>query len=232
MSKSKKIVLFGCGDLAQIGYEYFNTDSPYEVVGFTVDETYLTKDTLLGLPVVPFEEIETHFPPETHDIHICIVYKKMNRCRQDVCRRVKAKRYSLASYISSRAFVSPSAKIGEHAFIFENNMIQPYVTVGDNVILWSGNHVGHHSKIGNNVFISSHVVISGHCTIESNVFIGVNSTIANNITIGKESWITHGSIISHDVPNNSMVRSSPSILSMLNEEALDRSLNKASEKTK
>lgn len=225
---NKKLVLFGCGDLARIAYEYFTNDSEYTVVGFTVDEEYLREPTLLGLPVVPFHEVETYFPPENHDMHVCIVYKKMNRCRQGVCKRAKEKRYDLASYISSKAFVSPNAKIGEHCFLFEGNVIQSYVHIGDNCILWSGNHVGHHSDIGSNVFISSHVVISGWCKIGSNSFVGVNSTLANNTRIGKESWITHGSILGGVIPDNSFVRPVHSEITPLNESVLDRALDRAS----
>lgn len=229
MSKSKKIVLFGCGDLAKIAHEYFTNDSEYEVVGFTVDGEFLKENILCGLPVVPFEEVETYFPPESHDMHVCIVYKKMNRCRQGVCARAKDKRYDLASYISSKAFVSPSAKVGEHCFIFENNVIQSDVKIGNNVILWSGNHVGHSSTIEDNVFVSSHVVISGWCHIGRNSFLGVNSTLANNTHIGKESWITHGSIVSGRIPQGSFVKSVPSEVMVLNESTLNRALDRASE---
>lgn len=230
MTKSKKIVLFGTGDLAKILCEYFTEDSDYEVAGFTVDKEHLTDESIMGLPVVPFEDVESYFPPESHDAHVCIVYKNMNRNRAEICKCVEAKRYTLASYISSHSFIAKSAKIGKHACIFEDNTIQPFVEIGDNVVMWSGNHVGHHSTIDDNVFISSHCVISGHCRIGGNSFMGVNSTLANNTTIGKESWIMHGSIVGGDVPEHSMVRSLQSQMMPLNEEALNRALDKASEK--
>ena len=77
-----------------------------------------------------------------------------------------------ASYVSPRAFVWRNVKLGEHCFIFENNVLQPFVNIGDNVVLWSGNHIGHHSKIGDHCFVSSHVVVSGFCDIGANCFLG------------------------------------------------------------
>lgn len=234
--KTKKLIIFGTGDLAQIAYEYFTTDSNYEVVAFTVDREYIPAESdqrLLGLPILPFDTIETLFHPHDHEIYVAMVYNNMNRDREAVCQHVWIKGYDLASYISSHAFVSPSAKIGEHCFIMEDNTIQPYAEIRKNCILWSGNHVGHHSIIGNNVFISSHVVISGHCEIGDNCFIGVNSTLANNTSIGKECWISHGSVISGDIPSNFMVKPTPNIeISPLNEEALARSLKRAAQKAK
>ena len=194
-TKTKKLVLFGTEDLALIAHEYFTNDSEYEVVAFTVDKKYIREENLMGLPVIAFEDIDFLFPPSTHEVHVCVVYGNMNRTRAAICQKTKDKGYKLASYISSHSFVSSSAKIGEHAFIFEDNTIQPFVTIGDNIILWSGNHCGHHSNIGNNVFISSHVVISGWCNIGDNCFLGVNSTLANNTTLGSESWVCHGAIM-------------------------------------
>lgn len=227
-SKIKKLVIFGLGDLAQIAREYFTYDSEYEVVGFTVDREHLPADYQLSdFLIVPFDEVEERFPPDSYEMHIAIVYGNLNRTRAEACWRAKDKGYKLASYISSWAFVWPNAKIGEHAFIFEDNTIQPFVEIGDNCILWSGNHVGHHSKIGNNVFISSHVVVSGWCDIGDNCFIGVNSTLANGTSIGKKSWISHGCVINGNVPEHSMVKSSASEVIELNEESLMRSLERA-----
>lgn len=232
MSKSKKLILFGLGDLAVIAHEYFTNDSQYEVVGFTVNEAHIEDKEFCGLPVVAFEEVEEYFPPERHDMHVCIVYGSLNRDRQRICTEAKDKRYNLASYVSSRSFVSPSSKIGEHAFIFEDNTIQPHVRIGDNVILWSGNHVGHHSIIGNNVFLSSHIVVSGHCHIGDNSFVGVNSTLANNTVIGAESWVMHGAIVSGNIPPKSFIKTMQSEVQPLNETALFRALQRISEKAR
>lgn len=223
----KKLVLFGTGDLAQIAEEYFNKDSDYEVVAFTVDRAYMKEKEFCGLPVIPFDEIQEKYPPDSHEMHVCIVYDNLNRNRAAKVTHAKAKGYTMASYISSRAFVSPSAKLGEHVFIFENNVIQSFVEIGDNAILWSGNHVGHHSVIESDVFISSHCVISGHCHIGKNVFLGVNSTLANNTTIGKESWVSHDCVINGNVPEHSMVKSPRSEIIELNEAALMRALERA-----
>jgi sugar O-acyltransferase (sialic acid O-acetyltransferase NeuD family) len=228
--KTKKLVIFGMGDLAEIAYEYFSVDSEYDVIGFTADRERCKEKTFCGLPVVPFDEVESVFPPRQHEMYCALVYKKMNRCRADACERAEAKDYALASYISSRAFVSPSAVIGKHCFIFEDNTIQPFVNIGNNVIMWSGNHCGHHSVISNNVFLSSHVVVSGHCYIGSNSFIGVNATLYNNTTIGAYSWVSPDSTVNGEVPPCSMVRSPISTVVPLNEEALNRALDRASEK--
>lgn len=226
-TKHKKLVIFGVEDYAQIVYEYFTHDSQYEVVGFTVNKEYIKDQIFCGLPVVAFEDIEKYFPPETHEMHVAIVYFNMNRDRQRICHEAKDKKYKLASYISTWAFDWHNAKIGEHCFIFEGNVIQPFVEIGNNCILWSGNHVGHETKIGNNVFISSHVVVSGHCDIGDNCFMGVNSTLANNTVLGKESWVMPCAYLKGTIPPNSLVKSNASEYIPLNEKALKWALERA-----
>lgn len=206
IAKERSLVIIGASAFAEVACEYFSHDSPYRVAGFAVERAFLDRDRLLGLPVVAFEEIERHFPPATHDAYAAIVYSELNRLRTRLAAAAKGRGYRLASYVSSRASVWSNVRIGEHCFIFENNVVQPFVTLGDNVVLWSGNHVGHHSKIGDNVFVSSHVVVSGFCTIGANSFLGVNAAVANNIDVGADNWIGPGVVISADTAPGSLYR--------------------------
>jgi sugar O-acyltransferase (sialic acid O-acetyltransferase NeuD family) len=198
MEKSRKLVILGDSAFAEIAYEYFTHDSPYEVVGFAVETAYLKRERLFGLPVVPFETLPQSFPASDVEFFAAVVYTQLNRLRSRLYEAAKQKGYRAASYVSSRAFVWPNVKLGEHCFIFEDNTVQPFVTLGNNVILWSGNHVGHHSTVRANCFVSSHVVISGFCDLGENSFLGVNATVANNVTIAKDNWIGPSVLISRD----------------------------------
>ena len=204
--QNKKLVLIGDSAFAEIAYEYFTHDSNYEVVGFAVEAEYRKKDELFGLPVVNVEAMEKCFPPKTHSVYVAVVYTQLNRLRGRLMSDAKEKGYALASYISSRAFIWPNVKLGEHCFIFEDNTVQPCVTLGENVVLWSGNHIGHHSAVGDHAFISSHVVISGYVVVGANSFLGVNATVANNVTIGKDSWVGPGALIIKDTEGQSFYK--------------------------
>lgn len=187
--KDKKLIIIGDSAFAEIAREYFEVDTNYEVVAFSVELPYLKIDQLHGLPVVAFETLEQTYPPSKYDIFVAITYTQLNRLRTRLASMAKSKGYLLASYVSPRAFIWRNVKLGEHCFIFEDNTLQPFVKIGDNVVLWSGNHIGHHSIIRNNCFISSHAVISGFCDIGESSFLGVNCTLANNVLLGKDNWI-------------------------------------------
>lgn len=206
MEKTKKLVLFGEGAFAEIAYEYFTHDSAYEVVAFTIDRAYIKRDTLFGLPIVPFEEVTTHYPPDQYEMHIALVYNHLNRLRTRIYQTAKSLGYTLANYVSSRSFVWHNVPMGDNVFVFEDNTIQPFVKLGSNIVLWSGNHIGHHSTIESHNFISSHVVISGFCHIGESCFFGVNSTVGNNVTVGKDAYVGAGALIVKDIPAGAFIR--------------------------
>jgi sugar O-acyltransferase (sialic acid O-acetyltransferase NeuD family) len=203
--KNKKLIIVGDSAFAEIAFEYFQHDSEYDVVAFCVERQFMKRESLFGLPVVPMEEMEARYAPADHSFFAANVYTQGNQLRTRLYQAAKEKGYKPASYISPHAFVWRNCKIGEHCFIFENNVIQPFVTVGDNVVLWSGNHIGHHSTIESNCFISSHVVVSGFCRVGDSCFMGVNSTVANNVTIGDRCVVGAGALILSDVENDQTV---------------------------
>jgi sugar O-acyltransferase (sialic acid O-acetyltransferase NeuD family) len=201
----RQLVLIGDSAFAEIAYEYFTHDSPYEVVGFAVERAFKRRDELFGVPVIAFEDLEERFAPESHSFFAALVYTEGNTLRERLYRTAKQKGYTPASYISGRAFVWRNVEIGEHCFIFEDNTVQPFVTLGDNVVLWSGNHIGHHSRIGSHTFVSSHCVISGFVSIGTHGFIGVNSTFANNLTVGDRVFVGAGALVIADVESDTRV---------------------------
>jgi sugar O-acyltransferase (sialic acid O-acetyltransferase NeuD family) len=202
----RRLVIGGDSAFAQIAYEYFTHDSHYDVVAFTVEREYVRSDALFDLPVVPFEDLPTHYPPSDHAVYMALTYTQMNRTRTRLADAAAVAGYELASYVSSSAFVWRNVEVGEHSFVFEDNTLQPFVKLGRNVVLWSGNHIGHHSTVGANCFVSSHVVVSGFVTIGENCFLGVNSTFANNVEVGRDTWVAPSTTVLHDVEPESFLK--------------------------
>ena len=198
MTKDRKLILLGDSAFAEVAFEYFTHDSPYEVVAFAVERAYLKRPELFGRPVVALEDLAAKYVPADHWFYAALVYTQLNRLRARLYRAAKEMGYRPASYVSPRAFVWRNVTLGEHCFVFENNVLQPFVTVGDNVVLWSGNHIGHHAVIEDNCFISSHVVLSGYARVGANCFLGVNSAVSHNKTVAKDCWVGPGVCINHD----------------------------------
>jgi sugar O-acyltransferase (sialic acid O-acetyltransferase NeuD family) len=190
-----KVIIFGLQDFAELAHYYLTNDSEHDVVAFCVNKEYLpARLTHRGLPIVPFEEVSTIYPPSKFSFFAPMAPKKMNKVRESVYNSIKAKGYTLISYVSTKATLFKN-KIGDNCFILEDNTLQPFTKIGNNVILWSGNHIGHHGEIKDHVMFTSHVVLSGHCTVGNNCFFGVNSSIRDGLTLAEGSLIAMGACI-------------------------------------
>ena len=210
----KPIILFGGDpDLVELTRFYFETDAGYTVVGLTMDSRYIKEDTMFGLPIEPFEDLEKHRPADEYDLFVALSYSKVNANRRAKCEEALAKGYSLASYVSTRATTFSTLMHGFNCFILEDNTIQPFSRIGNGVTLWSGNHIGHHSVIHDYCFVTSHVVISGAARIGEQTFLGVNSTVNDSVSIGRECVIGSGSLIAKDVADFSVLSTAPAELS-------------------
>lgn len=202
----EKIVIVGTGETADIAFEYFLFDSCYEPVAFAVNQEFISDSSYLDKPLIALEKLQDTYPATDYKVFVAMSSGRLNRNREKVYQEVKRLGYECVSYISSKAFVWRTAKIGENCFVFENNVIQHGVEIGNNVVLWSGNHIGHQTKIRDNVFISSHCVISGYCEIGENSFLGVNCTFADNIRIGRDCFVGMAAVVGKELPDNTLIK--------------------------
>ena len=205
----KTLVIFGSAETASLATYYFENDSNYSVVAYTVDDDFIDGDQFDGKPLVPFSKITERFSPQEHEMFVAVSYQKLNRLRREKYAAAKAAGYTLASYVCSKSVTWDDLIVGDNCFILENQTIQPTVTIGNNVMIWSGNHLGHGSTIGDHAYIASHVVISGHCTIGQGCFLGVNATIKDFTTIGDEAFIGMAAPVTQDVPAGGVVLAEP-----------------------
>jgi sugar O-acyltransferase (sialic acid O-acetyltransferase NeuD family) len=208
---NNKLVIFGNAEIASLARYYFENDSDFKVVAFTVDDEYCSEPFFEGLPLIPFSKIKSKYNPNDYSMFVALSYQKLNRLREEKYTQAKNAGYKLESYVSTKSVQWPDLKIGDNCFILENQTIQPTVTIGNNVMIWSGNHIGHGSIIEDHVYIASHICISGHCVIGKRSFIGVNSAFKDFCSVGSDCFITMGAnVVKDKIDNGSVVLGSQS----------------------
>lgn len=194
----EKVIVFGNSVFAEHIYFLLTHDSKYDVVAFTVDRKYITDETLLGLPVVPFETVDASYPPQDHKMTVAISFQKINRLREEKYCQAKNKGYQLITYTSSKATSYPGLTPGENCIILENAIVGPYVEIGNNVFIGSGAIIGHHTVLRDHCFISPGAVILGGVTVEEYCLVGANATVKEEVTIARECLIGSGVSITKD----------------------------------
>lgn len=124
---------------------------------------------------------------------------------------------------------------GQGVSIREDNLIGNNVSIGTNSVLEFGNRIGDYSRIhsscflemvtiGKYVFVGPNVVFTddphpmgcphykeckGGAVVEDYVRIGANSTILPGIKIGRNSLIGAGSVVTKDIPPDSVAAGNP-----------------------
>ena len=209
---SRKIVVFGTGEFAHLCHYYFTHDSPWRIDAFTVDGAYLRETTFHGLPVVPFEELQTSHPSSEFGMFVALGLRKVNAFRAAKVEEAEAKGYRLVSFLSSKADVPADFVVKPNSMIMERAGLQPYVTVGKNTIIWSTTRIGFSSRIGDHCWLVCPIM--GESTIVGDyTFVGLNATIAPRVQIGKSNVIGAGTLIVSDTKDGEVykaVSSNPS----------------------
>ena len=190
-----KIVLFGNGRFAETNHYYLTHDSPYEVAAFTVDRSYVRHDQLLGRPVVPFDEIVEHCPPEKYLMAVPLGLKRVNQLRSEKYEQARAKGYRLVTYVSSKAVTWPDATMGEGCFVYESVVLKPFARLGRDVIVEAGSVVGHHTEVQDHCFLGPHSVLLGECIVEPYCIIGANAVVREGVKIATGCIVGAGAVI-------------------------------------
>lgn len=117
---------------------------------------------------------------------------------------------SLGGLLSST--LSPKANIGaydnsiaEGVNIMTGSTITNSIKIGRGCLINLHCTIGHDSTLGQFVELSPGTHISGNCTIGDFCTIGTNVTILPKIVIGNNVTIGAGSVVTKDIPDNSLV---------------------------
>ena len=194
----ERVVIVGTGEQAAIAFEYLTHDSPHEVAAFSADPQFLSAGSYCGRPVVPLGDLAAACPPQDHRVLVAVSATRLNRVRRRLLDVVRAAGYQCISHVSSRAFVSPSAVIGENVFIFENCVLQPGSRVGDNALLWTGAFVAHSSVVGDNCCLSAQAAVAGFCRVGRGSFLGISSCVSDIVTIAEDCVVGAGAVVIRD----------------------------------
>jgi sugar O-acyltransferase (sialic acid O-acetyltransferase NeuD family) len=191
----KKLVIFGNSPAAIQSHYDFTNDSQYEVAAFTVDRDDIREKELLGLPVVPFEDVESIYPPADFNMFVAVYFNRVNQVRMMKYVQAKEKGYKLVSYVSSRAIVWPGLVVGDNCMICDGANIRPFTRIGNDTFIMPEAVIGHDAVVGDHCYLAINAVLLAGTKVESCCVIGANSTILNGVTVARECVISAGAVI-------------------------------------
>lgn len=104
-----------------------------------------------------------------------------------------------ATLVHSRAWVEPSAVLGDGAQVMAGAVVQAEVELGNNCIVNTGASVDHHCRIGASAHIAPGATLCGAVEVGECAFVGAGATIIQGVRIGAYAVVPAGATVRHDL---------------------------------
>ncbi len=124
---------------------------------------------------------------------------------------------NIQARIEPGAIIRDKVYIGKNAVIMMGAVINIGAEIGENTMIDMNAVVGARGTIGKNVHVGAGAVIAGvleppsktPVIVEDDVMIGANAVILEGVRLGKGSVIAAGSVVTKDIPANSVAAGTP-----------------------
>ena len=179
----KKLIIVGTGTNAKHVYKLVKFYDLFDVIGFAVDEKYITEDTFQGLPVYPLEKIETLVDTSEVLFFVALLWNRLNADRRDLYLRLKARGLKFANIISPKASIRGTIA-GDNCWIHDFVVIQNDTTIGNNVAIMAQTLIGDNATIEDHCFFGAKSTVGGGSVIGEQTFVGINCTVFDDTNLG------------------------------------------------
>jgi len=167
----------------------------YKIVGI-VDNVQDGK--ILGYSVLGKDKDAAHLYHKFSDIPVIVAVDKP-AIRQKLIALYRQVGFTFASIISPKAFVSPSAKLGEGVIVQSFCNISTNVIVGDFVKLNTYANAMHDCVIEDYCTIAPNAVLLGNVYVGKASYIGANATVIQTNRIGKNVTVGASAVVTKDI---------------------------------
>ncbi|GAA1952008.1 hypothetical protein [Microbacterium deminutum] len=196
------IVVNGTGPLGRMVFHLLESDDRYRVRAFTADARYCSEPSLLGVPLIPHDDIVAAIPPDDAE---CV--SALGGLGGWEARRAHAATMTALGYRHAN-YVHPSAVVQGEQTWGANNIVFPFCTIGFGGVMGHDNvlrekvYLGHEHQVGDHTFIGVGATIGGGCSLDDGAYIAMGSTLTNDITVRSGAFIGIGSLLLKDaLPN-------------------------------
>lgn len=172
-----RLLVVGAGGHGRSVAEAAELSGQFELLGF-LDDAMPVGERLLGSHVLgPVGSMADHFSVADQTI----VAIGNNAVREKPMQQLTEARYAMATVAHPRAFVPPSALLGEGAAIM------------------AGVIVGSEARLSVGVIVNCGAVVDHHALAEDFSHFGVNACMSGGTVLGREAWIQAGAALGYGV---------------------------------
>jgi UDP-perosamine 4-acetyltransferase len=123
-----------------------------------------------------------------------------NAIRRRVALGFLERGFRLASAVSDRAAISPTASIGTGAAVMPGAVINAYAQIGTCAIVNTAASVDHDCRVGDYAHIAPGCHLAGNVIIGEGTFVGIGASVISGISIGDWSVVGAGGVVIRSLP--------------------------------
>lgn len=192
-----RLLVVGAGGHGRSVAEAAELSGQFEVMGFLDDAAPVGERVLGSYVLGPVASMADYCSV----VDKAIVAIGNNAVREKLMQQLTECGYAMATAVHPRAFVSPSAVVGQGSAIM------------------AGAIVGTEASLGVGTIVNCGAVVDHHATIEDFGHLGVNASMAGGTVLGRGAWMQVGAALGYGVKVRSGVTLDPG-------EAVDVKTNK------
>jgi len=202
------LILLGSGGHAKVVIDIVEDVGAFEIVGIVSADG--TRQTVLGYPILGGDDVLVGLA-EQGSVSAFVAIGD-NKVRARLLRKIRSLDFSVPSIISSKAVVSPRARLGSGVAIMPGAVINANTLIEDGVIVNTSASIDHDCMLGQFVHIAPGAHLAGGIVIGEGAFVGAGSTVVRTATVGAWSVVGAGATVIRSVPDHAVVVGSPARL--------------------
>jgi sugar O-acyltransferase (sialic acid O-acetyltransferase NeuD family) len=193
----RPLIVYGAGTYAAPVVELARA-ADFDVVCIVADHVEHPGQDILGVPVQPARALGSYPPGMSMAVAIGNAAHRLR-----IQAHLAAQGYDLPALVHPRAFVSPSAHIGDGVLVHQMASIWSEVVLESGTIVSPAATVAHHSTIGRGTLISTNANIGAGVSVGPRTFVGIGACVSTGVkTISSDTVIGAGAVVVRDIQDS------------------------------
>ena len=193
-----KILLIGAGGHARACIDVLEEENQFEIAGLIEKGESISNESL-GYPIIGTDDDLKVLRQQYKNALITVGQIKIPKIRIKLYQLLKELDFTLPVIVSSQAYVSKHAQIGEGSIIMHGVIINANAKIGNNCIINNRALIEHDAIIGNHSHIATGAIVNGGVSVGSESFIGSGVVTKQYISIGNNCSVGAGVTLKSDV---------------------------------
>lgn len=188
------VLVLGAGGHGRVVAEVVQS-AGHAVEGFVAD--FVPRGELvLGLPVLGDSSWLATQPPR-----LVALALGDNRRREAAAQALVAHGHTVGTFVHARAWVSPTAQLGEGTVVMAMAVVNAEARVGRGVILNTACVVEHECVVGDFAHLSPHVALGGRARIGARTHVGIGASVLHLANVGDDCVVGGGAVVLKELPS-------------------------------